>query len=384
MHFKSFYERWNFISRTRQIGEIVRQCFDDIPDVDICRIDVLSFTQQFPAEELEMIRAAFIVAFTDEELDWAMERLIRCIAFLTLDFVMPALRVCVRMEPCPKPVPAAPRRHPVLQVQPAPGSEGAPDGLQARGDWWPQTAENSERAVDGPQAGGDWWLENTERLLVASTPHPHFLVAKRQGKNRRTRIRVEKCVTAKALEITSVFLAIAPGNAIWDRFLYASSQDYCKSLRTNRHRSPRREAYLDLIEGTADLLIDMRRCQRQSSTDGVVCGFADFRTLIMEHFILESSRCLLERLMNAPSHLQLEYSSRVWPEMEEVPILPQGSGPDRELVMALLTKAISENVAAFLDEAVERINRQRGLSTCEVLGCESYSAPKGFHTPLEI
>ncbi|XP_062382764.1 uncharacterized protein LOC134070422 [Sardina pilchardus] len=276
-----------------------------------------------------------------------MERVIRCVAFLTLDFLMPALRVCFRMEPRSKPVSAAPWRHPVLPVQPAPGSERAPDGSLAR---------------------GDWWLQNTETLLLASTPKPHVLVAKRLRKDQQARNKVDKFVTARALAIASLLLELAPGYNTWDRSLYASSQDFCKSLRTNSHQPPRREAYLDLIEGTAGLLIDMRQFQRKSSIDGMDYEFADFRTLIMEHFILESSRCLLERLMNAPSHQQLQFSSRVWPEMEEVPILTQGFGPDRELVMKLLSKATSENVATFLGEAVERINRQRGgLITCEVL-----------------
>ncbi|XP_031439923.1 uncharacterized protein LOC116224405 isoform X2 [Clupea harengus] len=51
-----------FNSGPRDLGEIVRQYFDELLDVDICAVSILPFTEQFSAEELQMIRAAFLIA----------------------------------------------------------------------------------------------------------------------------------------------------------------------------------------------------------------------------------------------------------------------------------------------------------------------------------
>lgn len=230
-----------------------------------------------------------------------MEKLIKCIGFLALDIVMPAFRVCRQMEAnvMQYEASAAPCSHLVLLVKPAPGSEEAPEGPKAA--WMLDMA---------------WPLPNDTKL--------NFLLSRRLGKPRQTHAKVWKFLKAKAQEITAVLLEVARGYTIWDRGLCERSENFFRFFRINKDQPLIRKAFLDLIQETAEMLISMRKTQSQSfKTDGAVFEFTDFRNLIMEHFISESSRILLERLLNAPSRLQLQYTSRLGTELEEVPSLPQ-------------------------------------------------------------
>ena len=233
---------------------------------------------------------------------------------------MPALRVCKRMEPsATQGESAALSRLPILLVQAAPGCEEVPKCPQTEGsiDEMAHKIGDMESPMPDRQSRADF------------SP----LYYKRLPKSRQTQAKQFKFVVAKALEIPTLLLeTLTPGYAVWRRGFYTGCQDISEFLEKYRSQPQTKEAFIDLIQMTSMLLIDLRKfILRGQSTraEGSVTQednyfkFEDFVRFIMDHFVLEASRNLLERLVNAPSRLRLLYASRMRTHAAEMPFLPQ-------------------------------------------------------------
>ncbi|XP_031434617.1 uncharacterized protein LOC116223157 isoform X2 [Clupea harengus] len=300
-----------------------------------------------------MIRAAFIIAFSDEELDWAIEKVIRCVGFLTLNILMPALRVCGRME-------ASATQREILLVQAAAGGKEVYKGPRAEGD-----------CIDARIFKTAHRFDDVESPMPASQSRADFniLYSRRLPKGRQNHANEFKFVVAKALEIPTLLLeSLTPGYAVWRRGFYAGSQDISEFLKNNKNQLPTRQAFIGLIQITSELLIDLRtlilrkqstRAEGSVTQEGNYFKFEDFIKFILDQFVLESARNFLERLMNAPSLLRLRYASRIGTEAAEMAFLSQVFVPERGSVMKLLITAISKNVAYFLHDALDIMARKR-------------------------
>ncbi|KAG5279574.1 hypothetical protein AALO_G00079260 [Alosa alosa] len=336
------------------LGEVVHRHFNGTLDVDICTIRVLRFTRWFSAEELQMIRRAFIVEFTEEDLNWVMEKIIRYVSFLALDILTPALMVCREMENKATQRESAALCLPVVLVQAAAGSGDVLKDAQDAGE----AGTNVRRRlivnnVESP-------MPDVDNLADLSRFFSQLL---RQSEDRQISGKVGKCV----VDITTMLLeTLVPGYAPWIRGFYGGCQDVSEFLRRHRHLPAMTATFSSLIETTSEMLTDMRRCILYQQTTGSrtqrYIQFEDFIRFIFKHFISESIRTLLERLMNAPNGVQLFHTSVAGMEAAEMPLFPQLFMPERDTVRKQLIGAISKDVTSFLSEATDMTSRKRALS----------------------
>ena len=209
-----------------------------------------------------------------EEINIAVERITRCVSFLTVDILMPALRVCRWME---------------------------------------------QRATE------NWSVH----LLVRDMERPihsHLPVTnihcRRLPQASQAHAKAWKKVVSHAHEISTLLLGkLAPGFSIWMDGCYGGFDDLFELLRNNRSQPTVSGVFTRLIVHIVQLLFGLRQSMRTEDCSDL--DFEDFKSLMLNHFVKESVRNLVERVMNAPRRVWLLHALRYEPPAAEMLSSPQ-------------------------------------------------------------
>ncbi|XP_063071418.1 uncharacterized protein LOC134462358 [Engraulis encrasicolus] len=328
-----------------ELMDFVANHFEELFNFDLGGIQVPQPLEEFSIPELFDIRTCFVSQMTRPEMNWATEKIVRCVAFMTTNVIVPALTICNSIEGTF-----------------TPGGRGWTTAIV------PQCLPEQ---LDHLTAGDICLSEMPEEIPYRRNLRCRTMPPIQNGHG----ITVEG---ARSLA-RALVQSLAPGQTLWKRDSYQGTSDLFAALVKQRKHPTAIWLTQSVIAEYAGRLCQLRRKLAQAeeevkdTTDVAAAspplGFQRFAVLFISHFAMEASRILLECLANAPRAVWLQV---MWPASPaEMLFYPQMFEPDRELKINLVLEQIYKRVSDFTALALEQTDNERVLRVLPFLGVDN-------------
>ncbi|XP_063078419.1 uncharacterized protein LOC134468425 isoform X2 [Engraulis encrasicolus] len=311
-------------SEPPELLDFVRQHFDELFNFDLGEVQVPLPLVECSIFEINDVRASFVVQMHRDEMVWKTGKIMRCVAFLTVDVILPALTVCKSME-------------------------GTVTLGRGSGDGPCQPVQLLHLGV------GDTQLPRMPETLPFSKSHRRMrasLVLQGRGRARRMAANSAHSMASSLLE------SLAPGRAVWERDS-SGCEDLFQAISSARGEPETVKSLQSLIATYAGQLHEVRRKSEvpQDIRDIIgeddkttPLGFQEFVRIFLTHFVMEAGRILLECMVNSPRADLL-----IYPAPAEMFYYPQMSSRLRQLELEIILEYIYNSVNDFTALAVEKV-----------------------------